>query len=142
MKTFIRDVLRQSCSVFCRNFCIRDLRMNHINLRICDLRNGTPKNFADLRLRNEPKNFRICNLRTFKKKFVCPPLLIADLIINCEQKVNVKYQKHIKTSVLCLGTVKYAGKPFRFDFKNQSWTWQSNGQHTLACRKNTDYPMV
>jgi hypothetical protein len=29
------------------------------NLRICDLRTGTPKKFANLQLRNEPKNLRI-----------------------------------------------------------------------------------
>jgi hypothetical protein len=29
------------------------------NLRICDLRTGTPKKFANLLLRNEPKNLRI-----------------------------------------------------------------------------------
>ncbi len=34
------------------------------NLQICDLRTGTPKKLADLRLRNETKS----------KKFACPPL--------------------------------------------------------------------
>jgi hypothetical protein len=37
------------------------------NWRICDLRTGTPKTIADMRLRNEPKNFRICDLRTNNK---------------------------------------------------------------------------
>jgi hypothetical protein len=36
-------------------------------LRICDLRTGTPKKFADLRLRNELKNLRICDLRNKKQ---------------------------------------------------------------------------
>jgi hypothetical protein len=40
------------------------------NLRICDLRTGTPKKFADLRLQNEPKNLRICNLRTNRKNLL------------------------------------------------------------------------
>ncbi len=30
------------------------------NLRICDLRTGTPQKFAYLRLRNEPKNLLVC----------------------------------------------------------------------------------
>jgi hypothetical protein len=34
---------------------------------ICDLRTGTPKKFADLRLRNVPKNLRICDPRKTKK---------------------------------------------------------------------------
>jgi hypothetical protein len=29
--------------------------LNITNLRICDLRTGTPENFADLQLRNKPK---------------------------------------------------------------------------------------
>jgi hypothetical protein len=28
------------------------------NMRICDLRTGTPQKFADLHLRNEPKSLR------------------------------------------------------------------------------------
>jgi hypothetical protein len=49
-------VLRQSCARSCRN-----LRINHENLRICDLRTGTPKKFAEFRKRNEPKNMAICD---------------------------------------------------------------------------------
>jgi hypothetical protein len=45
------------------------LRIHYENLRICDLRTGTPKKFADLQSRNEPKNLRIC--RFFEK--VCLP---------------------------------------------------------------------
>ncbi len=46
------------------------------NLRICDLQNGTPRNFADLRfadlcLRNKPKNLRICVAENQKK--MCVP---------------------------------------------------------------------
>ncbi len=35
---------------------------NHKNLRICYLRTGTPKKFADLRQRNESKNLRFADL--------------------------------------------------------------------------------
>jgi hypothetical protein len=42
-------------------------------LRICDLRTGTPQEFEDLQLRNQPKNLLICDLRTLKK--VCLPTL-------------------------------------------------------------------
>jgi hypothetical protein len=48
---------------------IHILRINHKNLQLCDLRTGTPKKIADLRLRNEPKNLRICDLWTFKKDY-------------------------------------------------------------------------
>ncbi len=34
------------------------------NLRIFDLRTGTPQQFADQRLRNEPKSWQICVLWT------------------------------------------------------------------------------
>jgi hypothetical protein len=61
--------LRHSCAEFCRNLQFCDLQKNHTNLRICDLRTGTPKKLADLRLRNEPKNLRICGP---SKKFTCP----------------------------------------------------------------------
>jgi len=44
-----------SCEVFCGN-----------------LRTGTPKKFADLRLRNEPKNLRICDLRTSEIELTSP----------------------------------------------------------------------
>jgi hypothetical protein len=39
-------------------------------LRICNLRTGIPKKFADLGLQNESKNLRICDLQTQK---VCLP---------------------------------------------------------------------
>ncbi len=57
--------LRHSCAEFCRNLQFCDLQKNQKNLRICDLRTGTPKKLADLQLRNEPKN-----LRTFKQVFL------------------------------------------------------------------------
>ncbi len=41
-----------------------DLRINHY--KFMDLQTGTPQNFADLQLRNEPKNLWICDLRTNK----------------------------------------------------------------------------
>jgi hypothetical protein len=41
------------------------------NLRIYDLRTGTPQKYAGLRLRNEPKNLRICDLRTTNE--ICVP---------------------------------------------------------------------
>jgi hypothetical protein len=63
-KTTFSTVLRQSCRIFCRNLRICNDRIINIKLRICDLRTGIPKKFADLRLRNEPKNLRICDLQT------------------------------------------------------------------------------
>jgi hypothetical protein len=48
-------------------------------LRICDLRTGTHKKFADLRKRNEPKNSRICELRTKK---VCLSTLYQRLTVH------------------------------------------------------------
>jgi hypothetical protein len=50
-----------------RNFT--DLRLIIKNLRIFHLRTGTPHKFADLRLGNEPKNLRT------NKNISCPPLL-------------------------------------------------------------------
>jgi hypothetical protein len=41
--------LRQNCAVFCRYLQICGLRKNHKKFRICDLRTGTPRKFADLR---------------------------------------------------------------------------------------------
>jgi hypothetical protein len=59
------SLLTHSCAVFA------DLRNYHKNLRFCDLQTCTPKNYADLRHRNETKNFWIrdllaylCNLHT------------------------------------------------------------------------------
>jgi hypothetical protein len=49
------------------------LRFSDKSIKFADLRTGTPKKFADLRLRNEPENLRICDFRTFKK-FACTPL--------------------------------------------------------------------
>ncbi len=45
------------------------------SLRICDLRTGKFKKFADLWLRKEPKNLRICDLRNNKKN-VCAHLCV------------------------------------------------------------------
>jgi hypothetical protein len=47
------------------NLWICDLRINHY--KFMDLRAGTPKKFADLRLRNDPINVQICDLRTNTK---------------------------------------------------------------------------
>jgi hypothetical protein len=52
------------CSIFFRNLKIYDLLLKDKNLRICDLRTGTPKKFADLQF----ADFK-------KKKFACPPLI-------------------------------------------------------------------
>jgi hypothetical protein len=41
--------------------------INLNNLRICDLRTGMPKKFADIGKRNEPKDLRIFDFRTLKK---------------------------------------------------------------------------
>ncbi len=60
------------------------------NLRICDFRTGTPKKCAYLRLRNEPKNLRIaiCGL----KKFACPPLLKTNTaLVQCICEKNNTY---------------------------------------------------
>ncbi len=45
---------------------ICDLRFNHTNKRICDLRTGILKKLADLRQRKELNIVRICDLRTLK----------------------------------------------------------------------------
>jgi hypothetical protein len=68
-------VLKQSCALFCRNLRIFYLKINHKNLRICYLRNGTPKKLSDLRFRNEPKNFADLRFADFKK-CLCLPLLL------------------------------------------------------------------
>jgi hypothetical protein len=41
------------------NFRICDCELIIRNLRVSDLRTGTPQKLADLRLRKEPKNLRI-----------------------------------------------------------------------------------
>jgi hypothetical protein len=46
---------------------IRNIAFFLENLRICDLRTGTPQKCADFRLLNVPKNLRICDLRANKK---------------------------------------------------------------------------
>jgi hypothetical protein len=45
---FLGTFFRQSFAIFCPNLQIFNLRIDHENLRICDLLTGTPKKFADL----------------------------------------------------------------------------------------------
>jgi hypothetical protein len=56
--------LKQSCTVFCGNVRNCDLRINHINLRICHSRTGTPKKFAESGLSPRICGFAICGLLT------------------------------------------------------------------------------
>jgi hypothetical protein len=51
-------VLRQSCAVFCDKLRIRNLRISHENLRICDVRTDT----ADL---SSAKRFQFGPLKVF-----------------------------------------------------------------------------
>jgi hypothetical protein len=63
--TSLRTVLTQNRAVLFKNKLICELRINHENLRICDLQTGKPKKFADLRQLIEPENFYgfvICGL--------------------------------------------------------------------------------
>ncbi len=64
-------ILRQNCTILCKNLRICDLRItcNHENFRICDLRTATPKKFPDLQQRNEPQKLRTCELQ----KKICLP---------------------------------------------------------------------
>ncbi len=52
-KTTFRTVLRQSWAISCRN-----LRINHENLRICDLRTGTPKKLRNSESAMSPRIWR------------------------------------------------------------------------------------
>jgi hypothetical protein len=61
-KKILKNVLKQSCAVFCG--C----------LRICDLLNGTQEK-VDLRKRNEAKYWRICNCGLLKQ--VCLPTSVT-----------------------------------------------------------------
>ncbi len=63
---------------FEKNVVVKIMRaaVNHENLRICKLRTGTPKKFADfLGKRNQPQEFADLRFADFKKKFACPLLL-------------------------------------------------------------------
>jgi hypothetical protein len=94
--------LRQSCAIFCGHLRICDLLINHKNLRMCDLRTGTPKRCADLRKRNEPKNLRICDMQISKS--LSPPLNIICSInecINAVQSYNNRNDYWPVSSVQC-----------------------------------------
>ncbi len=57
-------VLKQSCALFCGNLRNCDLRINHINLRICHSRTGTPEKFAESGMSPGICGFAICGLLT------------------------------------------------------------------------------
>ncbi len=65
IKLTFRAVFRLSCAVFCRNLWICDLWVNQENLRICDLRTGTPirnLRISDGGMSQRKCRFAICGL--------------------------------------------------------------------------------
>jgi hypothetical protein len=79
------DCFETECVVFIE---ICDLRINLKKFWIRDVRTGTPKEFAVLRLRNAPKNLQVCDLRT-SKKFACPHLVLRYCTVSTKVSFNL-----------------------------------------------------
>ncbi len=66
-----KTILTHSNAVFCTNLRIRNFRINHTILRICDFRTGTPKEICGFAIAEWYQELRICRVQKSLLAHLC-----------------------------------------------------------------------